>query len=116
MTQNEILLQYLREHEEGITAREALLELGIGRLASRICDLKREPFNALISSTPEKVKTRNGSSTTVSRYKLIMIGSCRDCKYARRDENMNEFIFCDWWKGNFDECDVCAIYEKGDNV
>ena len=118
MTQNEILLQYLREHEEGITAREALLELGIGRLASRICDLKREPFNALISSTPEKVKTRNGSATTVSRYKLIKKYSCRDCKYARRDENMKamKVIYCDWWKGNFDECDVCAIYEKGDNL
>lgn len=116
MTQNEALLDYLEKHEEGITALEALQFIGIGRLASRICDLKREPFNALISSTPEKVKTRNGSLTTVSRYKLIKRDSCRDCKYARRDENMNEFIFCDWWKGNFDKCDVCAIYEKGDNV
>lgn len=68
MTQNEILLKYLEEHEEGITAREALLELGIGRLASRICDLRREKVP--ISSTSEKVTTRYGS-TYVSRYRLI---------------------------------------------
>lgn len=116
MTQNEALLDYLEKHEEGITALEALQLLGIGRLASRICDLKREPFNALISSTPEKVKTRSGAVTTVSRYKLIKRDSCLTCKHSRCDENLNGIVYCSHWASCFSEKEVCAMYEKGDNV
>ena len=113
MTQNEILLNYLQEHEEGITAREALLELGIGRLASRICDLKREKYP--ISSTSEKVTTRYGS-TYVARYRLIKSDSktCANCVHSSYDENTNGIIYCNHWASCFENNEICAMYEKGD--
>lgn len=112
MTQNEILLKYLQEHEEGITAREALLNLGIGRLASRICDLRREKYP--ISSTSEKVTTRYGS-TYVSRYRL-KIETCDNCKYSSRVKDDKGRFFCDYMKAKFYDTMKCMCYEKGDNV
>ena len=63
-TQNERVLDYIRE-VGSITQLEALKELGVMRLASRISDLKRQGYN--IISKPEAVMTRYGK-TYIKRY------------------------------------------------
>ena len=65
-TQNERVLEYIRE-TGSITQLEALKELGVMRLASRISDLKRQGYN--IISKPEAVMTRYGK-TYIKRYSL----------------------------------------------
>ena len=66
MTQCELILAYMKA-TGGITARQALNELGCMRLASRIHDLRSQGYK--IKSENIKVRTRNGK-TTVSRYSL----------------------------------------------
>ena len=66
MTQCEQILAYMKA-TGGITARQALNELGCMRLASRIHDLRSQGYK--IKSENIKVRTRNGK-TTVSRYSL----------------------------------------------
>ena len=63
-TQTQRVLDYI--HENGsITQLEALKELGVMRLASRISDLKKQGY--LIISKSEAVKTRYGK-TYIKRY------------------------------------------------
>ena len=66
-TQNERILSYIEE-KGSITQLEALNELGVMRLASRISDLKRKGYN-IISKT-ETVKNRYGEKCSIKRYSL----------------------------------------------
>ena len=66
-TQCERLLEYLELHVS-ITQIEALNELGILRLASRVSDLKRQGYN--IQSKMVVVKNRWGETCCVARYRL----------------------------------------------
>ena len=67
-TQNKRLLAYLAEHKY-ITALEAINELGIYRLASRICDLRRIGYE--ISSEMITVKNRFEEDCRVKRYWIV---------------------------------------------
>lgn len=67
-TQEERLLAYLSKHNKGITQFEALTELGIMRLASRISSLKRQGYS--IETKFETVNTRYGKAS-VARYSLL---------------------------------------------
>lgn len=66
-TQNERILDYIREYG-GITQLEALKELGVMRLASRISDLRRRGYP--IRSEVEQVTNRYGETCRVKRYSL----------------------------------------------
>ena len=66
-SQNERILDYIREYG-GITQLEALKELGVMRLASRISDLRRRGYP--ITSQVERVKNRYGEPCRVKRYSL----------------------------------------------
>ena len=64
-TQNERIIEYMRE-TGSITQLEALKELGVMRLASRISDLRRRGYN--IVSNYETVKNRFGEPCPIKRY------------------------------------------------
>lgn len=66
-TQNQRLIAYLDSHGS-ITQLEALNELGIMRLASRISDLRRRGF--MIESKMDIVTNRYGEKCRVKRYSL----------------------------------------------
>jgi hypothetical protein len=66
MTQKERVLWYLRTHGE-LTPAEAERELGIGRLAARIYDLRQEGHR--IETEEKEVKTQFGTPT-VAHYSL----------------------------------------------
>jgi hypothetical protein len=61
------VLDYIEEYG-GITQLEALRDLGVMRLASRISDLRRLGYP--IESTTETVKNRFGEKTYIKRYRL----------------------------------------------
>lgn len=61
------LVDYLNEHPKGITQIEALNELGILRLASRISELKDD---FLIVKETETVMNRFGEECRIKRYRL----------------------------------------------
>lgn len=65
MTQCERVIQYMRDFGS-ITQRDAMNDLGIMRLASRISDLKDRGYN--IKSKMETGKNRYGENTSYSRY------------------------------------------------
>lgn len=66
-TQNDRIVDYMREFG-GITQLEALRDLGVLRLASRISDLKR--CGVAIASEFIEIKNRYGESCRVKRYRL----------------------------------------------
>lgn len=66
-TQTERVLDYMREFGS-ITQLDALKDLGVMRLASRISDLKKDGY--IIQSKPEAVKNRYGESCYIKRYSL----------------------------------------------
>lgn len=66
MTQEDRILDYLDKHPTGITQFEAIQELGILRLASRISDLKKDGHK--ITSERIKVRNRYGEECYVSKY------------------------------------------------
>lgn len=66
-TQNRMILDYIAEFGS-ITPLDALRDLGVMRLASRISDLKRLGYP--IESKTEPVMTRYGKKTYVKRYSL----------------------------------------------
>lgn len=66
-TQNERILDYIAEFGS-ITQLEALRDLGVMRLASRISDLKRKGYTVI--STKEAVKNRYGEVSYIKRYSL----------------------------------------------
>ena len=67
MKQTELVKAYLETHY-GITAKQAMEELGIYRLGARIWDLKRQGLP--IKSAMIDVPTRNGETTKVKMYWL----------------------------------------------
>lgn len=66
-TQCARVLKYLKENES-ITAMEALNELGIFRLASRICDLRQSGVE--ISNQWKEVENRFGEKCRIKEYFL----------------------------------------------
>ena len=73
-TQCDRVLGYMEDFGS-ITQFEALQDLGVMRLASRISDLRRGGYP--ITSTVEAVKNRYGETCYVKRYSLSE-GSCCD--------------------------------------
>lgn len=65
MTQSEMVIDYIREFGS-ITQLDALRDLGVMRLASRISDLKKDGY--LIDSKPEAVLNRYGDKCYIKRY------------------------------------------------
>lgn len=66
-TQAQRVLDYIDEFGS-ITQIEALNDLGVMRLASRISDLKKQGYP--ITSTVEAVKNRYGEKCHIKRYSL----------------------------------------------
>lgn len=71
LTQAERVMRYMENHGS-ITQIEALSELGVMRLASRISDLRKQGEN--IDSKMIKVKNRYGETCSVKSY--FMAGGC----------------------------------------
>ena len=65
MKQNEMVIDYINTHGS-ITDAQARKYLGIGRLASRICDLKSAGYQ--IKREMIKVRKRGGAIAHVARY------------------------------------------------
>ena len=65
ITQCEMIEEYLDTYGE-ITPLEAMRDLGIYRLASRISDMKKRGHK--IKSEMVSVATRNGGRTHIARY------------------------------------------------
>jgi len=66
-TQSERIIDYMHKHG-GITQFDALNELGVMRLASRISELRRNGYP--IGSKMVKVQNRYGETCRVKRYSL----------------------------------------------
>lgn len=66
--QTDRVLAYIREFGS-ITQLEALRDLGVFRLASRISDLKREGYD--INSWMEQVTNRYGEKCYIKRYSEV---------------------------------------------
>lgn len=69
MTQNEIIIEVLRTGE-GLTAADALYRYGIGRLASRICELRKASYPILSIRT--QGTNRYGEKVYYDTYRLDM--------------------------------------------
>ena len=67
-TQCEKILEYMRRYGS-ITTLDAMLDLSIMRLASRIHDLKVQGYK--ISSETVTAKNRHGEPVSFKKYKLI---------------------------------------------
>ena len=68
MTQAEKVLDYIREFGS-ITQLDALRDLGVMRLASRVSDLNREGY--MITGKMEAVKNRYGETCYIKRYSEV---------------------------------------------
>lgn len=66
-TQAQRILDYIQEHG-GITQLDALKDLGVFRLASRISELRKNGHQ--ISSQMVKVENRYGETCHVKRYSI----------------------------------------------
>lgn len=66
-TQNNRILEYIAQFGS-ITQLDALRDLGVMRLASRVSDLRKKGYN--IVSTSEEVKNRYGEACRIKRYSL----------------------------------------------
>ena len=66
-TQNERILAYIKEFGS-ITQLEALRDLGVMRLASRISDMRKKGWG--IVSTMDVVENRWGEKCRIKRYSL----------------------------------------------
>lgn len=67
-TQNDRLLDYLASHD-GITQREAIEQLGIMRLASRVSDLRRQGHR--IVKRTVNVTNRYGEKCHIAEYRMV---------------------------------------------
>nr|DAU66711.1 MAG TPA: helix-turn-helix domain protein [Caudoviricetes sp.] len=66
-TQCQRIIKYMTDFGS-ITSLEAMQDLGCMRLASRICDLKKDGFK--IEKNIEKSKNRYGEKISYARYTL----------------------------------------------
>lgn len=71
-TQNQRILDYIAEFWS-ITQFEALRDLGVMRLASRVSDLRMKGHN--IVSETEAVKNRFGETCHIKRYRMGGVGN-----------------------------------------
>lgn len=86
-TQNQRILDYIKEFGS-ITQLEALQDLGVMRLASRISDLRRLGYN--ITSKIEPVKNRYGEKCHIKRYSFSTQDKnpvCVSCGQNPREES-----------------------------
>ena len=67
MKQKDLILKYMKDFGS-ITDREAVIDLGIGRLASRICDLRQDGYD--IISEKAKERNRYGKIVHFARYRM----------------------------------------------
>lgn len=67
MTQNQMILEYMQEHKQGISPAIAW-GMGITRLAARISDLRDRGHN--IISQPVSYKNKDGKRKTYALYRL----------------------------------------------
>lgn len=67
MTQCERVLDYMRRFGS-ITSAEAMMDLGVYRLAARVSDLRDSGHN--IKAVTESGKNRFGEKTSYKRYSL----------------------------------------------
>lgn len=67
MTQNERIMQYMREFGT-ITPMQAFRDLGVTKLATRISEMRREGIR--IKKEPIKTKNRYGESVRYMKYSL----------------------------------------------
>jgi hypothetical protein len=67
-TQAERVLDYIREFGS-ITQLEALKDIGVMRLASRISDLRKDGYN--IEGKSEAVENRYGEISYIKRYSEV---------------------------------------------
>ena len=68
VNQNDLVLAYIRAYGS-ITTLEAFRDLGISRLASRICDLKKQGY--VFRRDTVKGTNRFGKNVHFTRYSLI---------------------------------------------
>lgn len=70
MTQEQMVIDYLREHKgNGLTQLEATLEMGITRLSGRIFELRNRGY--VIETEMREVTNRYGQKCRVGAYHLI---------------------------------------------
>ncbi len=81
-TQAQRIIEYMREHPEGITAMQALQDLQCLRLAARIHDLRGEGYQ--ITEEPYTTST----AKRVSRYRLT--GIAQTPRTVERKEQVKE--------------------------
>ena len=75
-TQNQRILDYINDFGS-ITQLEALRDIGVMRLASRISDLRKQGYS--IVSEVEAVKNRYGEKCRIKRYRLeVYDGRCSE--------------------------------------
>ena len=67
VSQCDRIVDYIKE-EGFITQLEALRELGCFRLASRMCDLKKQGYQ--VKSEMIKVKNRYGEDVSIAKYTI----------------------------------------------
>ena len=70
LSQNEMILNYLTTHPNGLTPQDAMSLFGCMRLSGRIHDLREMGYNIITEN--ETKKNRFGQATTYARYKLTM--------------------------------------------
>jgi hypothetical protein len=64
------LLKYLKSHKKGISAREALLKLGIERVSARVWDLRHKDRHE-IDKVWYQYENEAGNTVRYCRYILI---------------------------------------------
>lgn len=69
MAQEEIILEHLRKHKEGITSWESFKFYGITRLSAKIFNLRERGFE--IGDNWEEAENRFGENVRFKRYFLI---------------------------------------------
>lgn len=69
MTQNEMIIDYLRTHPNGLTPQDAVSLFGCMRLSGRIFEIKQMGY--AIKTEIETTKNRFGRSVNYARYKLV---------------------------------------------
>ena len=67
-SQCERIVEYMRKHGS-ITQVQAFLDISCWRLASRICDLRKQGYN--IKREMITVKNRYGEDVQVARYSFV---------------------------------------------
>lgn len=77
-TQCERIIRYIKDFGS-ITTRDAINDLGVYRLASRVSELKQDGYP--IASKMEAVQNRYGETSYIKRY------SFDDTKESMNDEN-----------------------------